>query len=159
MPPSRVRVVGSGFTTLNWGGAPIAWLESFNDQGQPPYGGRQHEAIHVVGDKYPREIATGRVLAEGTIQVGIYELWNEPIWNQFSQMNGATNIVDVWERLAADPNPVTITMLIKPPGAPMRGKVYNNCVVTAIPDQEQVTIGALSVAKNIQVVYTHTTKL
>lgn len=161
MPQTKVRVVGSGFTTFNYDGKAIAFLDSFTDSGQTAIGGQGGwEAITPLGSQYPVEIATSRVLGPGTINASIRELWNGPVWQQLSGLAGADNIVDVWEALAKRSTEVTCQMVIKPPsgsGAKTRTKVYHGCVVTAIDDGEQVTIGALSVARNLQIVYTHTT--
>lgn len=157
---TRVRVVGSGFTTFNYRGVPIAFLDSFTDSGQRPYSatGAGWESVTPLGEKHPIEIVTTRVLSEGTLSLTIRELWNEPVWFQLAGLSGTWNIVDVYERLAADPTEVTCQMIIKPPGASAwRGKVYHGCVVTDIADGETVSIGALSFPRVLTVVYTHTT--
>lgn len=160
MPQTRVRVVGSGFTTFNYMGMPIAFLDQVVDSGQPPFGGAGYEAIVPVGARYPVEIATSRVLAEGTLTCTIRELWNEPIWWQLAGLAGTDNIVDVWDRLAQQQSETTCQIIIKPPGSPTwRAKVFHDCVVTRIEDGETLNVGALSVAKNILIVYTHTTTL
>lgn len=160
MPQTKVRVVGSGFTTFNYRGVPIAFLDSFTDSGQRPFSntGAGWEAITPLGDKHPREIVTTRVLAEGTLALTILELWNEPVWFQLGGLAGTWDIVSVYERLAADPSEVTCQMIIKPPGSSVwRGKVYHGCVVTDIGDGETVRVGALSFPRVITVVYTHAT--
>jgi hypothetical protein len=156
---TQVRVVGSGFTTFNYKGAPIAFMDTVADGGQPPFG-QGAEAIIPIGARYPAEIATSRVLDAGTLALTIRELWNAPIWWQLAGLDGTDNIVDVWDRLALEPAEVTCQMIIKPPGSPTwRSKVYHDCVVTRIDDGETVTVGQLSVAKNITIWYTHTTLL
>lgn len=165
MPQTRVRVVGSGFTTFHYRGKAIAFLDQFRDSGTQAVGtggaggGPGWEPITPLGANRPVEIATSRVMGPGTITASIRELWNEPIWQQLSGLKNAHNLVDVWQALARDTNPVSCQMIIKPPGnaGPNRKKVYHNCVVTAINDGETVTIGALSVAKDIEIVYTHAT--
>lgn len=159
MPQTRVRVVGSGFTSLEYNGSPIAFLQSFNDSGQGPYGGAGYEAIVPLNARRPVEIATGRVLAEGRITATIYELWNQPVWYQLAGLAGNDTIVDVWEALRASNTSVTCRMVIRPPNSPARGKLYHGCVITAIPDGETVNIGALSVSKSITITYTHTTQI
>jgi hypothetical protein len=158
MPQTQVRVVGSGFTTFNYRGKPIAFLDSFRDSGQTALGGQGgYEAITPLGAKHPVEIATSRVLNAGMLTATIRELWNAPVWYQLSGLSGRKNIVDVWEALARDPQRATCQMIIKPPTGPTRGKTYHGCVVTAIDDGEEVTVGALSIARNIQIAYTHST--
>lgn len=158
MPQSKVRVVGSGFTTFNYAGQPIAWLESVVDTGQPPLS--PPEPIQPLGWLHPREIVTGRALGNGSLTLTIRELWNEPVWYQLAGLGGTPDIAQVWNRLAEQASFVTCQMIISPPGASVvRGKVFHNCVVTAIDDGDSLTIGALSIAKSITVHYTHTTVL
>lgn len=158
MPQTKVRVVGSGFTTFNYKGLPIMYLEGFQDSGQQPIVAPQ--PITPLGQRYPIEIATARVLGAGTLDLTILELWNEPVWYQLQGLAGRDNIVSVYEALANDPSDVTCQMIIKPPGgATWRGKVYLGCIITAIDDRESVSIGALQVPRSIQVMYTHTSSL
>jgi hypothetical protein len=166
MPQTKVRVVGSGFTTFNYRGKPIAFLESIEDSGQRAFSdlGQPYQFIHPLGAKHPVEIATSRVLQGGTLVLSIRELWNAPIWQQLNGLAQAMNIVDIFEVLARDPNYVTCQSIIKPPGtenrpSAWRGKNYHNCTIVDINDGDTVTVGALSVAKGITVAYTHTTKL
>lgn len=161
MPQTRVRVVGSGFTTLQYNGQNIAFLTRFEDTGQRPVGDGGApggvEAITPLGARHPVEIVTGRVLGPGTITARIVELWNEPVWYQLQGLAGRRTLIDVWEALAQSPATVTCRMVIRPPNGPPRGKLYHGCVVTAIPDGEVVTNGALSVPRDIEIAYTHST--
>lgn len=158
MPETQVRVVGSGFTTFNYQGQAIAFLDGFSDTGQQPI--VAPEPITPLGDRYPREIATARVLDMGTLTVTIRELWNAPVWWQLAGLNGVEDIVAVYEALASNPSDVTCQMIIKPPGGrPWRGKVYHGCLITRIDDRENVTIAGLSFPRTLDIVYTHTTAL
>lgn len=160
MPPTRVRVVGSGFTTLEYNGQNIAFLEQFDDRGQQPVGdGGGVEAIIPLGARHPVEIATSRVVGAGTIVASIYELWNEPVWYQLAGLAGRPGIIDVWEALAASPATVTCRLVIRGPGGITRGKIFHGCVVTSIPDGETVRVGTLSVSKSITIAYTHYTAI
>lgn len=158
MPPTKVRVAGSGFTTFNYRGKPIAFLDSIQDSGQPPFGGGI-EGIIPIGASHPVEVVTGRVIDFGRLTLSIRELWDEPVWYQLAGLNGVgETITDVWKALADDPAQVTCQMIVKPPGSSVwRGKTYHNCVVTDITDGEQITVGSLSISKNITVAYTHKT--
>lgn len=161
-PQTRVRVVGSGFTTFNYKGQPIAFMDRVADSGQAAYSdaGQGYEAIIPIGAEFPVEIATSRVLNFGTLTCRLRELWNEPIWWQLVGLSGTETIVDVWKRLGDEPGETTCQMVIKPPGSPTwRSKVYHDCVVVNIQDGEDVTVGALSVGKEITIAYTHTTIL
>lgn len=165
MPHSKVRVVGSGFTTLTYRGKRIAFLDSFQDSGQRPVGsgqngGQGYDVVHELDKKVPTEVVTSRAIGAGTLSLTIRELWNEPVWYQLSGLEGTFDQVEVFRRLAAEPSEVTCQMLIKPPGSTVwRGKTYHNCTVVAIDDSESVSIGQLSVPRGISILYTHKTPL
>lgn len=166
MPETKVRVVGSGFSTFQYKGKPIAFLESVEDSGQRAFSdtGQPYQFIHPIGEKHPVEIATSRVLAGGTLMLTIRELWNQAVWEQLAGLAGTYNITEIFNVLANDPAYVTCQQIIKPPGTKnqpgkWRGKVYHNCVVVDIMDGDTITVGALSVTKGLTVAYTHTTPL
>jgi hypothetical protein len=158
MPETKTRVVGSGFTTLNWMGQPIAFLDEFTDSGQDPVA--QPEPVHPIGDKFPREIATARALQAGTLTLTIRELWNEPVWWQLAGVARTYDIVDVYQALAAMPSGVSAQMIIKPPGGgSWRGNTYHNLVITQIADNETVRIGSMTFPRAITAMYTNKTPL
>jgi hypothetical protein len=162
VPNTQVRVVGSSFSTFSYKGVPIAFLEGVEDSGQRAFSdaGQAYQFIHPLGYSHPIEIATSRVLAGGTLNLTIRELWNQNIWEHLSGLAGTRNIVDVFAALAADPAYVTCQTIIQPPGgARARGKNYHNCVVVDIADNDTITVGALAVAKGIVVAYTHSSAL
>jgi hypothetical protein len=156
VPHTKTRIVGSGFTTFVYRGQPIAFLERIDDSGQLPVTPTP-DVIIPLDAQHAVEIATARALGAGNLVVTVRELWNAPIWNQFVGLQGTNDILDVYNRLSADPAEVTCQMLIKPPGAPWRGKVYHNCTMVGIDDGETVTIGTITVAKTATIWYTHTT--
>ena len=154
---TNVRVVGSGYTILEYAGQPLAYLMQFSDSGQQQLGAGI-ESVIPLGARHPVEIVTGRVLDSGTLRARIKELWDAPVWYQLQGLAGRRTITDVWEALAQMPGVVTCRMLIKPPNnRPIRGKIYHGCVISAIDDSEQVTVGGLSVDRDITIAYTHTT--
>lgn len=172
MPQTRVRVVGSGFTTFNYRLQPIAFCEGVEDSGQRAFSdmGQGYQFIHPLGSRHPVEIATSRVLAGGTLMLTIRELWNAPVWNQLAGLGAerglppTQNIVEIFERLAADPNYVQCQTIIKPPGtendpSKWRGKTYHNCTVVDINDGDTIQVGSLAVTKGITVAYTYSTRL
>jgi hypothetical protein len=162
LPDTKVRVVGSGYSTFNYKGQKIAFLEAVDDSGQRAFSdaGQSYQFIHPLGSRTPVEIATSRVLAGGTLNLTIRELWGGPIWTQLAGLGAAQNIVDIYEILAADAAYVTCQTIIQPPGGQRpRGKIYHNCVVVDIADNDTITVGALAVAKGIVVAYTHSTSL
>lgn len=159
MPQPQVRVVGSGFTALFYNQQPIAWLESFVDSGQRPLG-QPAQSVHQLDVPHPVEIVTNYVLDSGTITASIRETWSKNVWEHLAGLEGTHDILDVFERLRQSPDRVTCHSVIQPPnGRPPRGKIYHGCVVTSIDDSDTVRIGELSVAKNITITYTHSTRL
>lgn len=163
MANQKVRVVGSGYSTFTYRGKPIAFLEQVEDSGQRAFSdaGAPYQFIQPIGARHPIEIATSRVLQGGTLQLTIRELWNAPVWHQLQGLAGTNNIVDVFDALAADPSYVTCQTTITPPngaGRP-RGKIFHNCVVVDISDNDTITVGGLAVTKGIVVAYTHSSKL
>lgn len=163
MPNQKVRVVGSGYSTFLYQGKPIAFLEQVEDSGQRAFSdaGAPYQFIQPIGSRHPIEIATSRVLQGGTLNLTIRELWNAPVWQQLQGLAGTNNIVDVFDALAANPAYVSCQTTITPPsgvGRP-RGKIYHNCVVVDISDNDTITVGGLAVTKGIVVAYTHSSKL
>ncbi len=166
MPETKVRVVGSGYTTFQYRGRPIAFCEGIEDSGQRAFSdlGQPYQFIHPIGYEHPVEIATSRVLQGGTLMLTIRELWNTAVWEQLAGLAGTYNIVQIFRRLAQDPQYVSCMQVIKPPGTEgrpgrWRGKLYRNCVIVDINDGDTVTVGALAVTKGITIAYTHTTPL
>src|SRR6516162_109336 len=162
MPQTTVRVVGSGYTGLSLNNKPIADCEGWEDSGQRAFSdiGQPYQFIQPIGAEHPIEIATSRVLAGGTLMLTIRELWSQPVWWQLAGLAGTWNIVDVFNKLADNPQYVTATLIIKPPGTQnqpgrWRGKKYQNVVVVDINDGDTITTGALAVTKGIVCAYTH----
>lgn len=157
----QVRSVGSNYTMFTWNGSAIAYLEGIADSGQQAFSanGRGFEFIHPLGFVAPTDIVTSRVLDGGTLELTIRELWNLEVWQHLSLLANAKDIVEVFRALARTPQYITCTKVINPPGGRRRGKVYHRAVVVGIEDGDTVSIGALSVAKRLQVAYTHTTSI
>lgn len=155
----RVRNVGSNYTTFQYAGKTIAFLQSFTDSGQTFVGGGQPQFIHPLGYPHPVDIVAPRALGGGTITAQITELWGEEVWEQMQGLSGAKTIVEIVERLSRTPNYVTCTKLIRHPNGRRSGKIYHRCVITNVQDGDQVTIGSLAVQKNVTISYTHSTSL
>ena len=162
MAATKARVVGSGYTVLSYNTKPIAYCEGWEDSGQRPFSdlGQPYQFIQPIGWERPAEVATSRVISGGTIMITIRELWSQPVWWQLAGLAHTWNMVDIFKALQRDPNYVTASMVIKPPGTEnqpgkWRGKIYHNVTVVDINDGETVTVGALAVTKGITVAYTH----
>ncbi len=153
----RVRNVGSNYTTFRYDGKAIAYLDSVNDSGQDLI--VPAVPVQTLGMRHPSEIVAARAVGAGTLVMSIRELWHEEIWEQLSGLTGAHDIVEIFERLAAQQNAVTCTKIITPPDGRRYGKTYHGVVITAIQDSDQIEIGRLSVSKSITAMYTHSTPL
>ena len=153
----RVRNVGSNYTTFQYAGRSIAFLQRFQDHGQPLV--TSAAAVHPLGYTTPVDIVAPRALREGKITATINELWREEVWEQMQGLSGARTIVEIFERLAQTPNYVTCTKIVHPPGGTRYGKIYHRCVITNITDGETVELGTLAIQKNIEITYTHSTSL
>lgn len=163
MVASKTRVVGSGFTSFNYDGRPLAFLDQVMDAGQAPVGrgdGPGWEAIHPLDSPHPVEVATSNAVGIGTLTAVLRELWNEPVWWQLSGLAGTDTVVDVFRVLRARAEPITATKIIKPPGSnAWRGFTYHNVTIVGVPDDDNITIGALTVGRTITMVYTNKTPL
>lgn len=159
MPVSKVRVVGSGYSTFTYNGKVIAYLEQVEDSGQAAFSdaGAPYQFIQPIGSEYPIEIATSRVLQGGRLNLTIRELWNGYVWQQLQGLAGSNNIVDIFKLLAAQASYVTCQTVIRPPNGAgkARGKNYYNCTIVDISDNDTITVGGLAVTKGIVVAYTH----
>ena len=153
-----VRTVGSNYTTFQYNGSSIAYLEGIIDAGQKPLGDPA-EFIHPLGYRTPTDIITSRVLDGGTMTLSIRELWHAEVWEQLSGLAGTHDIVEIFKKLADTPQYITCAKIITPPNGRRYGKTYHKCVITDVKDGDEITIGALSVAKTITIAYTHTTPL
>lgn len=159
MPPTKSRIVGSGFTTFQFMGKPISFLDEIHDSGQAPI--RQYEAVTPLGDYFPREFALPRVKSEGQLTFIIRELWNDPVWWQLSGFANTFNIIDVYNANAGETSPITCSTIIKKPygtnpvNAKTRGWTYGNTNLITIDDREVVQIGALTMPRTITAVYSN----
>ena len=153
----RARNVGSNFTTFQYDGQTIAYLQSVEDSGQLAIA--QAAAVQPLGYRHPVEIVTPRAVQAGTLTLVITELWHQEVWEQMSGLAGTKDIVAVFEKLASQPNYVTCQKIITPPDGKRYGKIYHRCVISDITDGDQVSLEKLTNQKTITVMYTHTTQI
>ena len=157
MAISNARVRGSNYSTFQWNGTAIAYLETITDLGVTTYG--PVEAIHPLGYEHPTEFAVPRVLSHGQLNFTIRELWEKPVWQHLSGLAAANDLLDVWKVLAASAAPLTCQTIIRPPaGGFVRTKTYHNVVINDIDDTDAITIAGMTVARTIGCLYTHATR-
>lgn len=160
MPPTRTRIVGSGFTVFQWMSKTIAFLDEIHDSGQAPI--RQYEAVTPLGDYYPREFAFPRVKSEGQLQFIIREMWNQPAWWAIALFNNTYNIIDIYNIQSGLTSPITCSTIVRKPlnnigGGQDRGWTYHNANLVTIDDREVVQIGALTMPRTITAIYANKT--
>lgn len=154
MTATQSRVVGSNFTTMRWRGAPIAFLLGVQDSGQAPVA--PPESVHPLGSPHPIEIATPDALSAGTLTFTVKELWNKPVWQHFSGLAAAQNILDVWRVIRQMSEDITCQMVVKNPNSTTwRTKTFYGVVITEIDDSESVRIGSMTLDRPVGAMYTH----
>jgi hypothetical protein len=155
---SDVRVGGSNYTTFQWNGATVAYLERIVDSGQQPVGQGMAE-IHPLGQKYPLEFAVPNALTGGRLTLTVDELWNKSVWQHLNGLESANDLLDVWTVFRANAAAITCKTIVKPPNTNYwRTKTYHNIVIIGIDDGETIEIGTMQLLKNITAAYTHSSR-
>jgi len=170
------RVGGSGFTVFHWQGQPLAFAQTLSHQSPQPVAAPV--AIQPLDAQRPLNIITPAAIGPGTLQVALYELYNEKVWDRIMQivdlkLQGSVNqrpfyndLADVFTRLATiDPRGgIVCSRVVYPPtmyGSTARKYAdnYHGCKITDIRDDENIEIGTMDIAKVLTIQYTHTTQV
>lgn len=151
---SKVRIGGSGFTTMLWQGQRLAYLQTMQDT--PPTPVAQAQAVQPIDEPVPLEIVTAMAVGIGTLRVSFYELWNAPVWALLPGLGGTNNLLDVLKK-QIQLGSITMQKVIKSPSGIMRARVYHNCVVVDIDEGENINIGTMSLPKTLTVQYCYST--
>lgn len=151
---SKVRVGGSGFTTMTWRGTRLAYLQTLQDTPPQPVSGAQ--AVQPIDEPVPLEVVTAHAVGVGTLRMTFFELWNAPVWAQLPGLENTDTLLDVLRR-QIQLGEISCRKLIRSPSGIMRAKVYHNMVVTDIDEGEQVLINTMSLPKTMTMQYTHST--
>jgi len=154
MTASRVRVGGSGFTTLTWRSQQIGWLQSVSDTAPTPVA--QAKAIQPLDSPTPVEIVTAKAVGAGRLILEVVELWNGPIWHELAGLEGANSILDIFSA-QLQLGEIVCTKVIKSPSGVMRAKTYSGCVITDVDESETVAISTMEFPKKITIQYTKAT--
>lgn len=169
---NRVRVGGSGFTVFTWQGKIIAFARQVAHTSPAPVGPGA-VPIHPLDEPFPIEVITPAAQGMGTLTLELYELYGQQIWerlgsesytgNTAGELAGAVDLVDVFVRQAASPNPINMVKWVRPPT--LRGRnmepyteEYHRVVITNILDGETIEVGTMEVLKQITVAYTYMTR-
>jgi hypothetical protein len=161
-PTNRARVGGSGFTVFTWQSAVIAFARQISHTSPQPVGPGA-TPIHPMDTRYSTEIITPAAAGPGSLVLELYELYGQEVWDRLSTLTGAVDIVDIFEKVANSPDPITMVKFVRPPN--LRGKTvtpyteeYHNCVVSQVMNGETIEVGTMEVLKQITVMYTHMTR-
>lgn len=151
---SKVRIGGSGLTTMLFQNQRLAFLQVMQDT--PPTPVATAQAIQPIDESVPLEIITALAVGVGTLRCTFYELWNEPVWSTLPGLSGTANLLDVLKRQVTL-GTVTMQKIIKSPSGIMRARVYHNVVITDIDEGENVNIGTMSLPKTLTFQYCYST--
>lgn len=161
----KARLGGSGFTIYYWGTEPLVFARMVSDQ-SPTAIGPGTVPIHPLDAKYPVELMTPQATTMGQLELEFYDYYGARFWDRLPSLKDATDLVEVFERVAQH-GEVTISKFIKDPHianarTSSLGSVsqyyYHNCVVSQLLDGEQIEVGTMEVLKRIIVNYTHVSR-
>ena len=151
---SKVRIGGSGFTTMLFQNKRLAYLQVMQDT--PPTPVATAQAVQPIDESVPLEIVTAMAVGVGTLRCTFYELWNEPVWATLPGLEGTANLLEVLKRQVTL-GTITMQKIIKSPSGIMRARVYHNVVITDIDEGENVNIGSMSLPKTLTFQYCYST--
>lgn len=156
---TNVRVGGSAFTYFTWGTKVIGFARQVSHTSPEPVGPGP-VAIQPLDARRPVQVVTPAAAGMGTVTVELFELYNRRVWEQLEAFTGANDIVDIFQQMAAKPNPIDMMKIIDPPtlagdnGKPY-AEVFHNCVITNVGDNETIEIGTMDIRKEITIAYTY----
>jgi hypothetical protein len=172
------RVGGSGFTSFWWNGHVIGFAQQVSHQAPQPVA--TPVAIQPLDQQYPLQIITPAAIGAGTLQVQLFEMYGQKVWDQIMKITDTggfgtagqrsnaryNDLSEVFLRLSALNKPVNASKIIYPPNTGVRGgpkvkhyaELYHNVVITDIRDDEQIEIGTMEVIKTMTVMYTYMTR-
>ena len=98
-------------------------------------------------------------MTAGTLSIEVFDFWDEEFWSRFAGLEGTIDISEVFQRVAAESNPITAVKTITAPNGNTRAYVYHNLFPSQIDDGDTITVAGLQVAKAMVCLYTHRTRL
>lgn len=175
--PSTFRVGGSGFTAFQWSGSVIGFAQAVSHQSPTPVA--QPSAIQPLDQQYPMQILVPAAIGAGTLQVQLFELYNQAVWDNIMAITDLTagvgtagaksiynDLSEVFLRLSALNKPISASKIVYPPNAGVRGgqttkfyaELYHGCMITDIRNDENIQIGTMEVIKQMTIMYTKMTR-
>lgn len=156
----RVRVGGSGFTVFHWNNQLIAYAQEVSHTSPEPVAAPV--AIQPMDARRPVQVVTPQAAGMGTITLTLIELYGAQVWERLSKLAGATDIVEIFQRISASADPISMTKIVEPPTLggttmPAYTEIYHNCVITNVQNGETIDIATMEIRKIVTVAYTHMT--
>jgi hypothetical protein len=78
--PAVPRVGGSAFTVFHWMGQVIGFAQTTGHQSPQPVAAPV--AIQPLDQRYPMQIITPAAIGPGTLQLAMYEMYGEKVWDR-----------------------------------------------------------------------------
>ena len=175
--PNVFRVGGSGFTAFHWSGHVIGFAQAVSHQSPQPVAAPS--AIQPLDQQYPMQILVPAAIGPGTLQVQLFEMYNQSVWDNIMAVTDLTtgvgtagakqiynDLSEIFLRLSALNKPITASKIVYPPNVGKRGgpkvrgyaELYHNCMITDIRNDETIQIGTMEVIKNMTIMYTKMTR-
>lgn len=156
----RVRVGGSGFTVFHWNNKLIAYAQEVAHESPAPVA--TPVAIQPMDARRPTQVITPQAAGMGTITLTLIELYGQQVWERLEKLVGANDLVEIFQRISASRDPISMTKIITPPtlggfAMPAYTEIYHNCVITNVANGEKIDIATMEVRKIITVAYTKMT--
>lgn len=155
MATSKFRV-GGGYTTINFNGTPLLYVDVLREVAPQPVAGPQ--AIQPMDSPYPIEIAFPAALQYGVLEISLKEQWNAEVWAYLpgGAFATASDLLDIFKAQLSGGNlgkDWTVTKIINIPGGGTRTVTYMGIVVTNVLIDETVAIQSMTFNKNIEMMY------
>src|SRR4051794_26144582 len=110
------RVLG-GYTAFVYNGQPLIYCDQLAETGPQPVAAPQE--VQPLDQVHPIEIAFPNAHRAGTLVLTLREEWNEDVWEQLPGFQGATDIVQVFQR-NINQGSVTCSKIIRMPNGGRR---------------------------------------
>lgn len=173
--PLAFRVGGSGFTVFHWMNYVVGFAQMVGNQSPQPVA--QPSAIQPMDQQYPLQILVPAATGPGTIQLQLFESYNQKVWDQIMKITDTVdstsggilsqynNLAEIFLRLSAVSQPINCTKLVYPPNTGFLGgtgsnvnayaDTFYNCMVTDVRDDESIQVGSMEITKSITISYTY----
>jgi hypothetical protein len=157
--PIRPLVGGAGVTTMKWGKDVIGFCNGVTVT--YPKAITQEVEVQPLDAVRPLEIVTSKAITGGTIALTLTTLYNQQIWDRFSELAQSNDLADIFAAIqtnyyAAGKNPLTVERLINPniANATPYTESFQNCVVSEVSDGFNITPMTMLIDRTLTVRFT-----